>query len=152
MSSEAIFSLHNEPAWRERSNFIINAVLPDESGRFEQLWALQRGDYLFELCCIPFFLYNVALGDLVETDSNYRLSRVVESSGRFVFRVWFGESFEPRQNIADELVQMEALVEWSSLNLLAVDAPDAAHAQRIADCLLAYEQVGGLVYETGRSA
>jgi hypothetical protein len=36
--------------------------------------------------------------------------------------------------------------------LLAVDAADADHAQRIADYLFALEQAGRLVYETGRSA
>ena len=143
---------HSEPVFRERSNFIINAALPGEDGRFEQLWVLQRGDYRFELCCIPFFLYDVALGDVVETDVDYRLSRVVEPSGRFVFRVWFGESFQPRQEIADELAALGALVEWSSVNMFAVDAADEAHAQRIADVLLSHEQAGRLIYETGRSA
>jgi Domain of unknown function (DUF4265) len=139
------------PVWRDRSDFIVNAPLAEE-GRFEQLWVRQVADHRFELCCIPFFLYDVALGDVVETDVDYRLSRVVESSGRFVFRVWFGESFHPRQEIADELVASGALVEWSSMNMFAVDAADADHAQRIADVLFAHEQAGRLVYETGRSA
>jgi hypothetical protein len=33
---------------------------------------------------------------------------VVERSGRFVFRVWFGEAFHPRQALADELADLEA--------------------------------------------
>jgi hypothetical protein len=41
------------------------------------LWARQVGDRRFEICCIPFFLYDVALGDVVETDENYSLVRVV---------------------------------------------------------------------------
>ncbi|GIG24930.1 hypothetical protein Cde04nite_11740 [Cellulomonas denverensis] len=33
MSEEhAQFSVHNEPAWRERANFIVNAVLPEPVG------------------------------------------------------------------------------------------------------------------------
>jgi hypothetical protein len=36
-------------------------------------------------------LCDIALGDLVETDANCELARVVERSGRFVFRVWLGE-------------------------------------------------------------
>lgn len=59
--------------------------------------------------------------------------------------------WDPRQEIADELVALGALVEWSSVNLLAVDAADAAQAQRVADFLLGHEQVGHFVYETGRS-
>jgi hypothetical protein len=149
---------HLEPVWRDRSNFIIAADVSSYSDLVdrEQLWARQISDDRFELCCIPFFLYDVALGDVVETSPaggrRYMLSRVVEPSGRYVFRVSFGESFHPRQEIADELVAMGALVEWSSLNMFAVDAADAEHAQQIADVLLAHEEAGRLVYETGRSA
>ena len=146
------FLVHADPVWREQSNFIINATVPGEGDRVEQLWVRQVDDYRFELCCIPFFLYDVALGDVVETDVDYRLSGVLVPSGRFVFRVWFGESFHPRQEIAEELVALGALVEWSSVNMFAVDAADEAHAQRIADVLFAHEQAGSLIYETGRSA
>ncbi|NOV98762.1 hypothetical protein HDG69_003357 [Isoptericola halotolerans] len=58
------FSVHDEPAWRERASFIVHAALP-EQGRYEQLWCRQVSDDTFEVCCIPFFLYDVALGDLV---------------------------------------------------------------------------------------
>jgi Domain of unknown function (DUF4265) len=149
---------HLEPVWRDRSDFIIAADVSAYSDLVdrEQLWARQVSKDRFELCCIPFFLYDVALGDLVETapagGRRYMVSRVVEPSGRFVFRVWFGESFHPRQEIADELVAMGALVEWSSVNMFAVDAADADHALQVADVLFAHEQAGRLVYETGRSA
>lgn len=151
MSAASRFVVHADPVRREDSNFIINAAVPGEADRFEQLWVRQVDEYRFELCCIPFFLYDVALGDVVETDVDYQLSRVVTSSGRFVFRVWFGESFHPRQEIADELVGFGALVEWSSVNLLAVDVADAEQAQQVADYLLARELAGDLVYEAGRS-
>lgn len=105
----------------------------------------------FEVCCIPFFVYDVALGDLVETDISYNILRVIEHSGRFVFRVWFGETFHPRQDVADELVARGALLEWSSANLLAVDAADEVHAQVIADYLSEEERADRLMFETGRS-
>ena len=76
---------------------------------------------------------------------------MVERSGRFVFRVWFGEAFHPRQEVADELTERGALLEWSSANLLAVDAADEANAQRIADYLAEQEGAGRLMFETGRS-
>lgn len=143
-------ALHPEPVWRDRSNFIIGAPLPEE-GRAEQLWARQVGDRRFEICCIPFFVHDVALGDVVETDANFDLVRVVERSGRYVFRVWFGESFRPREEIAERLAALGALLEWSSLNLLAVDAADESHAQVIADFLTEQERGGHLMFETGRS-
>lgn len=60
------FSVHREPVWRDRANFVVNAPLPEE-GRYEQLWSRQLSDDCFEVCCIPFFLYDVALGDVVQT-------------------------------------------------------------------------------------
>ena len=41
----------------------------------------------FEVCCIPFFLYDVSLGDVVATNPDYVLDRVVRASGRYTFRV-----------------------------------------------------------------
>jgi Domain of unknown function (DUF4265) len=111
----------------------------------------QVGDQRFEICCIPFFVYDVALGDVVETDAGYDLERVVQPSGRYVFRVWFGNTAHPRHDIADELAERGALLEWSSANLLVVDAPDERHAQEIADYLIEQQAADRLMFETGRS-
>lgn len=120
------------------------------------MWAKQLSADRFEICCIPFFLFDVALGDVVETspqgERKYVLHRVVESSGRYVFRVWFGESFHPRDEVAEQLGDLGALLEWSSVNLLAIDAADEARAQEVADFLYNREQLGQLLYETGKSA
>lgn len=150
MKAERVDAVHEAPVWRDRSDFVIGAPLAEE-GRAEQLWARQVSDQRFEICCIPFLLYDVALGDVVETDANYDVARVVEPSGRFVFRVWFGEAFHPRQEIADELAELGALLEWCSANLLALDAADEAHAQTVADYLTEQERDGRLMFETGRS-
>lgn len=150
MSAAVNDVVHSEPVWRDKANFIIGAMLPE--GRSEQLWARQLDEHRFEICCIPFFVFDLALGDIVQTDVDYTMSGVVEASGRFTFRVWFGESFQPRDEIAAELTALGALVEWSSVNLLAVDATDAGHAQKVANFLQARANLGQLIYETGRSA
>lgn len=140
-------AVHEAPVWRDRANFVIGAQLPEE-GRAEQLFARQLSDRRFEICCIPFFVYDLALGDVVETDESYNVTSVVQPSGRFVFRVWFGESFHPRHPVADELSAHGALLEWSSDNLLAVDAADEVAAQEIADYLAAEERAERLAFET----
>jgi hypothetical protein len=150
--------VHLEPVWRGRANFVISAELPekDRPYQFEQLWVQQLSDDEFELCCIPFFLYDVALGDVVRTAAKsgrrYVLDRVIKPSGHYTFRVWFGHSFHPRDEIAAELSDIGALVERSSLNLLAVDAMDSAHAQKVADYLEKREKAKQLMYEAGRTA
>lgn len=145
-------AVHQEPVWRDRSNFIIAAPLTGNADvKTEQLWARQLGDRRFEICCIPFFVYDLGLGDVVETDAKYLVTRVLDSAGHFTFRVWFGESFHPRDDVAAELQNLGALLEWSSLNLLGVDAADETIAKTVADYLHDHEQAKHLIYETGRT-
>jgi len=144
-------AVHPEPVWRERSDFIIGAPLP-EPGRSEQLWARKLGEHRFEVCCVPFFLYDVALGDVVTTDAAYDLVEVQVRSGRSVLRAWFGESplgRAERDAVAADLAAAGGLLEWSSPNLLAVDAADAAVADAVTARLTAREDRGHLVFEVG---
>jgi Domain of unknown function (DUF4265) len=150
MGDEQI-SVHAEPAWRHRANYIISANLP-ENKRAEQLWARQVAEYQFELCCIPYFLFDVSLGDIVETDEAYRLTKLIERSGRFTFRIWFGESNYPQSRIIDEMVALGALVEHASANLIALDASNSRTAQAMANLLQAHENQHHLIYETGRTS
>lgn len=154
-AAAAQFSTHDEPVWRDRANFIINAPLPEE-GRFEQLWTRKVSENQFEVCCIPFFLYDVALGDTVETapqgGRQYVLSRVRKRAGRYVFRAFFERpQYRFRDSTVAALQSLGAMIEWSSPSLLAVDAEGAA-VQKVADLLHGLEQQERLVYETGKTA
>ena len=91
------------------------------------------------------------MGDVVETDSDFMARGVSTRSGRHVFRVYFGRSAHPREEITQQLESLGALLEWSSANLLAVDAGDQAHAQVVADFLQEREELGQLLYETGKT-
>lgn len=137
---------HQEPAWRGRSDFVIGIALP-EDGASEQLFARQAGPHRFEICCIPFFTYGLSLGDLVETDDDYNVTRIVERSGRRTFRVWFGDGFQPRHEIARDLGEMGALLERSSPNLLAVDAADDPITQAVVTYLDDRQEQGHVLYE-----
>lgn len=145
---------HQEPVWRDRANFVIATQIdPGETGiSTEQLWARQIDEQHYELCCIPFFAYDLALGDVVEVDASFMVKRVTKPSGHFVFRVYFGRSDYPREEIVGRLTVLGGSLEWSSANLLAVDAPGPAGAQSIADYLQEQEDRGRLMYETGKSA
>lgn len=154
--SQELISVHADPIWRDRADFIVHAPLP-EADRLEQLWCRQLGDDTFEVCCIPFFLYDMALGDTVRTSPEqgreYVVMSVLECSGRFVFRVYFSQTMRAhREAVVADLRTMGALLEWSSPSLLAVDAEDAHHGQRVADYPWEQEKCGCLVYETGDMA
>lgn len=150
--------VHPEPAWRDHADFIIAGQIPDSgpgNPKQEQLWARQVGDFEFEICCIPFFLYDIALGDKVVTgecgDDKYLLSSVIEGSGRYVFRAWL-KTTEIRNNLAEALSEIGCLLETRgpASRLLAIDAANHELAQRVANLLQAREQQGELHYETGR--
>lgn len=145
--------VHEEPVWRDRADFIIRAPIEESAvAHAEQLWARKIREHVFEICCIPVDIYDLALGDIVETDGSYTIRGIVQASGRYVFRVWFGETENPpRQEVFQRLIELGALNEWSSQNLLAVDARDFQHAQIIADFLSERERLGHLVFETGRT-
>jgi hypothetical protein len=149
--------LHREPVWRNRANSVVCAALSEKDlpRRFEQLFAKRIAEDLFEVCCIPFLVFDIALGDVVATapmgDVDHVVTNVVESSGRYVFRVRFNEASRPRGEIAEELRALGSLIEWSSRNLLALDAIDQEHAQRVVDFLTERERTGQLTYDTGQS-
>jgi Domain of unknown function (DUF4265) len=146
---------HTEPAWRQRANFIISADISDYPNKqeWEQLWARQINEYLFEICCIPFFVYDLALGDEVETDENYIMCHVVKPSGHYTYRAWFGESED--LSVCDKVITMlrkqHCAFEWSSKNLLAIDTAMDDVARAIADFLSELEREGQLQFETGRT-
>lgn len=159
MSKEIV--VHETPVWRDRADFILGARIdtphPGDGTpgpAWEQLWARRLGDDRFLLCCIPFFLYNLSLGDEIRTrpaeGRRFVFHRVLSPSGHFTFRVWF---FEPlaRHELPQLVASLGCLMEWrgSSSNLLAIDAPSAERAQELADLLYQREHLGQLEYETG---
>jgi Domain of unknown function (DUF4265) len=145
---------HLNPVWRDRADFIVHAVVDDEA--LEQLWARQLDDRRFEVCCIPMFVYDIALGDIVETqrvgDREYVVASV-EPRGRYAFRVSFSESPDRGQATEQLLSDLgdDWLLEWYSETLLGLDAPDPEKAQELADLLQQLEDQGLFIYETARS-
>ena len=128
MASE--IATHDAPVWQDRANFIIFADLSSAGmpGRWEQLWARQLGEAEFDLCCIPYFTYSLALGDRVRTQPSggrrYVVAEVHARSGRRVVRLWLKEAqARGRECVLRHLESSSPLHEWSSDNLLAIDVP-----------------------------
>lgn len=149
-------ALHENPVWRRKANFIIAADIAEDSDKreWEQLWARQISDFRFAVCCIPFFVYDLALGDEVETDENYVIKKVVKTSGHSTFRVWFGESsyVKIREEITNKMQQLGCEIEWSSENLLAISAATDELAQSVISFLSERQKLNHLIIETGRTS
>lgn len=147
-------AIHRSPIWREKADFVFAAHIGTngDKNEWEQLWGKKTGRNTFMLCCIPFFVYDIALGDEVEVDADLVAQRVTKSGGQTTFRVWFVEQdLDRRKGIVRDISKVTSLLEWSSENLLAVSVPSAAEAQMLANFLEECELNRFLQYETGKT-
>jgi len=150
------FAPHGNPVWREQSDFIIHAAIPDsESPRWEQLWVQRLDENEFRICCIPFFIYDLALGDVVSvretTQFRFLFDRVLKPSGHTVFRVWLGDSSDDPKGLIHSIANVGGLVERYSDNLFGVDVYGAEQTREMANFLESLERAKALVFETGAS-
>ena len=149
---------HIEPAWADRADFLIHADIsePPLPKKLEQLSCMQTAADRFIICCIPFFLYDVSLGDEVRTRSEgsrrYLLHEVVRTGGHFTFRVWLEQP--DGQSVGRQIVEGAALLgclhECYSNRLFALDAPNEQVAEQLSGYLLTREEAGEIRYETGK--
>lgn len=117
---------HKEPVLRRKANFIIRADLGQFGmpGRFEQLWARKLDEFRFEICCIPFYTYGIALGDTVETNAGYTIHQVIQKGGHRTLRIAVAnaDKQEAIHVVLHDLVENSGLLyEWYSIGYLAVD-------------------------------
>lgn len=151
----AKFHHHLNPVGREDANYLIHARLEDDEDgeqHFEQLWVRDLGGRRFRICCIPCFAYDLALGDEVETDDDLVVQRVVQPSGAWTLRMWFGDGVldvSERRSLAIEISHMGATLEAYSDNLVAISVPDDDIARGIKSRLDQEQEAGRLHYETG---
>ena len=97
---QADYKIHHHPVWRDRADAIVHAGVEHErrGDIQESLWARKLADDRYEVCCIPFFVYDLALGDEVEIALNQAgklvLQSVVKRSGNLTFWIWFNEPYD----------------------------------------------------------
>jgi hypothetical protein len=158
-------------AWRE-GRFV---VLPDaeredctvwvgveadsaQSVKWEGLLARRLSGKRARICAVPFWVYDVNLGDEValmdSAEGASVVTGVVVDGGNHTFRVRFEHAADDDVRWRELMVELEPFDCWfdvRSPGFLAVSAPPA-HAQPVADYLDERERRGELRFETGRSA
>ncbi len=149
---------HDFPLWRDRANFILVAHLKDpdvpKEWKWEQIWARQIEINLFEICCIPFFYYGLALGDWVNTkpldERKYVIKDIVEKQGHTTYRAWFHSKADWSSTI-DEIQSLGCSVEarWEKSGLIAIDAPTSGARMELERFLRNLETAWDLEWETG---
>ena len=147
---------HSAPVWRSKANFLIHVDLSQAgmAGRWEQLWALRLGGNKFEICCLPFFTYGIALGDTVETqvysENGHIVSKVIRKSGHQLLRVALSKRDdldELHEIIHSKLVETGHLHEWHASGYLSVDIAYPSQAEALTVVLRPYAEAGRLFYE-----
>lgn len=148
--------VHNFPIWREKANFILAVALtnPDvpSEWKWEQIWARQIEENIFEICCIPFFAYGLALGDLVDTqtveEKNYVIKSLVKSSTNQTIRVWILD-LANKDSIVESIIKLGCLVEFRGENskLISIATITNSSAERVRNYLSKMELDGFLNYE-----
>ena len=155
---DAITVVHENPVWRSRANFLIVAEIPRDEVKkdfeWEQIWANEIRENVFEICCIPFFAYDLALGDVVSTIAkkgrSYVINRVEKQSGRYVFRAWLSD-VSTKESLTQQLTTLGCMIEirFSESRLISIDAATSELAVLTANLLMKEESLGSLAYETG---
>jgi Domain of unknown function (DUF4265) len=85
---DSMIATHDEPAARSRTNYILRLSLAADGlpGRYEQVWTRTEDKVSFELCCIPFFTYDMSLGDVIRTTTDDGEYEIVSKGGHRTIR------------------------------------------------------------------
>lgn len=137
------YKIHHHPVWRDRADAIVNAIIEhDKPGDMqESLWARKLTDDRYEICCVPFFIYDLALGDEVETTLDEAgklvLRTVVGRSGNQTFWLWFNEpdGREVWDRAYSSAAQAGCPVEGYNAGLIAFSAASAGQAALVSEAL-----------------
>jgi hypothetical protein len=152
VSPQDFIAVHHEPAWREYADFIFHAHIGIENGKneWEQLWGRQTERNGVILCCIPFYAYDLSLGDELLLENGI-VSSVLVRSNQMTFRIYLSKAgLIVHNEILRVLGEMNSTVERSSENFFAVSI-ESGKAQSLADYLQTSERQGLMEYETGQS-
>lgn len=103
-------------------------------GEVETMWALRRDDG-YEIDNIPFYVKELALGDVVsarmEGDGTLWFSELVRPSGHSTIHLWFSNEQDVLR-IREELKRMGCASEVSELpRLVAVDIPQSVPYEKV---------------------
>ena len=152
---------HVEPAWRAKANYAAYVQINDGNSEYESSYtheqlALQKlEDGKFIVCCIPFLIYDVNLGDEISLEG-VNIKKLVDGN-HYGFRLYLGDGRIDASFLDDvikSLIESGACVERSvDARLLSVDVDNERSARRLAGTLARWAEQGLIVeYETIRTA
>jgi hypothetical protein len=123
-------------------------------GRWEQLWVRKLSVEEFEICCIPFFTYGVALGDTIlagrQGSLEWVLQRVLRKSGHRHVRVAVtnrASSTELHEALHGVAASLPFAHEWRGPGFLAIDIPPGDDSGRVTAAFQSHVLAGNIELE-----
>lgn len=152
LTGEPNTAMHREPAWRDRANYILRIDLEPHGmpDRFEQLWVRQIDPERFELCCIPFFIYGAALGDIVTTEGNPGVLTVIEPSRHRCLRIAIKRppaDDTTHVSLHRALVDADATFEFYQAGYVSVDIASDEQSAVVLNAIQSFIDTGEAVWE-----
>jgi hypothetical protein len=154
MVEDSDIATHEDPAWRDRTNYIVRLDLtPHElPGKWEQIWTRTDDQKSFEICCIPFFLYGVSLGDTLRIDLEHGTYVVGNKSGHRTIRLAFTDdaaAHREHDRVHDALVgRLGCAVEFrAGRHYAAIDIVTSEQAAAVIEVLTPLARADHLIWE-----
>ncbi len=148
-------ALHVSPE-AERADLVVWFAFHTEEDepRWEGLLATSSADGHAVVRSVPFFLYDIALGDEVGTVTSSEgalvAAEIRRRSDSYVYRVRFESDDDRWLQLMRDLEPWSCWFDVRSPRFIALATP-SEHAQDVADYLARRELAGELQYETGRT-
>jgi len=153
------YKIHHKPAWREKADSIVNARIETSSEEviYESLWAKQLQHNLYQVCCIPYFIYDLSIGDIFEADLGKRgglvFKNVVESSGNETIWLHFHNALrDDLNNILKKIIEAECLYEGYNERFLALNISSKIQRDNVLKSLDKEIKAGTAQYSSNRKA
>lgn len=146
-----VYVSHPEPVWRGDQHLMAMVDLAPFGlvNKLEQLWLREVSDG-HEVCCIPFWVYGMSLGDVVVVDGANRVTHIAAKSGRHVLRAMFaqpGPSAEFGSLLRAAFADADLLYEWDGDRYVAIDIPEKSQGQPVYDLLAPEVHAGRAFWE-----
>ncbi|MER7512210.1 DUF4265 domain-containing protein [Streptomyces lavendulae] len=129
---------------------MVNLAPFDLAGMLEQLWLREIEGGGYEICCIPFYAYGLALGDVVGKSGSDTIDSLIRKSGRRALRVLFTEprpSVDNRSALRSTVESAGLLSEWNGDRHVAIDVLDISVMQPVFDSIKEEIQNGTAFWE-----
>lgn len=148
---EEIILPHPYPVDGDNANSTLDVPLEDSDMPYvERLVTRKLSAVRHVICCVPGYVHNIALWDIVTLDKLSNKIVSVEPSGRWVFRIYSKDGWWDKKSLLDRIAEKGGLMETCSDCLIAIDVACEDSASEMALLLNSAEQSGEVVYETGK--